>query len=113
MRVQDMIACLARFLRVLPFRETQDLMVDARLDFLYKDAGAMEKLDQVVNETCKALHEVCCAHDSGLVHQAVAAVEALLRSPPTAPPRLPMGPARNVAWPSPMMRTNLKPPSNW
>jgi hypothetical protein len=78
-----MIACLARFLRVLPFRETQDLMVDARLDFLYKDTCAMEKLDQVDNEACKALHEVCCARDSGLVHRAVAAVEASAPSPRT------------------------------
>jgi hypothetical protein len=53
-----MIACLASFLRVSPFRETQDLMVNASLDFLYRDAGAMEKLDEVDDEACKALHEV-------------------------------------------------------
>ena len=34
----------------------------------------------------------------------------LLHAPPTAPPRPPMSPARNVAWPSPMMRA--KQPSN-
>jgi hypothetical protein len=53
-----MMACLASFLRVSPFRETQDSMVDARLDFLYRDAGSMEKpeLDEVDDETCKALH---------------------------------------------------------
>jgi hypothetical protein len=52
------MACLASFLEVSPLRETQDLMVDARLDFLYRDAGAMEKLDEVEDEACKALHEV-------------------------------------------------------
>ena len=51
-----MIACLASFLGVSPFKETQDPMVDARLDFLYMDACAMEKLDEVDDETCKALH---------------------------------------------------------
>ena len=35
------------FLGVSPFRETQGPMVDARLDFLYRDASAMEKLDEV------------------------------------------------------------------
>jgi hypothetical protein len=64
-----MIACLACFLGVSPFRETQDPMVDARLDFLYRDAGAMEKLDEVDDEACKALLEVRCAQDAGLVHQ--------------------------------------------
>jgi hypothetical protein len=29
-------------------------MVDARLDFLYRDTSAMEKLDEVDNEACKA-----------------------------------------------------------
>jgi hypothetical protein len=29
------------------FKETQDPMVDARLDFLYRDVCAMEKLDEV------------------------------------------------------------------
>jgi hypothetical protein len=38
--------------------ETQDPMVDARLDFLYRDAGAMEKLDDVDDGACKAMHEV-------------------------------------------------------
>jgi hypothetical protein len=64
-----MMACLASFLGVLPFRETQDPMVNARLDFLYRDTGTMEKLDEVDDETCKALHEVRCAQDAGLVHQ--------------------------------------------
>ena len=53
-----MMACLASFLGVSPFRETQDPMVDARLDFLYRDAGAMEKLDEVDDGACKAMHEV-------------------------------------------------------
>jgi hypothetical protein len=35
-------AYLASFLGVLPFRETQDPMVDTRLDLLYREA--MEKL---------------------------------------------------------------------
>jgi hypothetical protein len=56
-----MIACLASFFGVSPFRETQDPKVDARLDFLYRDIGAMEKLDEVDDIACKALHEVRCA----------------------------------------------------
>jgi hypothetical protein len=64
-----MMACLASFLGVSRFRETQDPKVDARLDFLYTDAGAMEKLDEVDDETCKAQHEVRCAKDASLVHQ--------------------------------------------
>jgi hypothetical protein len=56
-----MMACLASFLGVSPFRETQDPMVDARLDFsgLYRDAGTMEKLDEVDDKFDKALQEVC------------------------------------------------------
>jgi hypothetical protein len=64
-----MMSCLASFLWVSLFMETQDPMVDARLDFLYRDARAMEKLDEVDDEACKALHEVRCAQDAGLVHQ--------------------------------------------
>jgi hypothetical protein len=47
-----MIAYLASFLGVSPFRETQDPMVDARLqvDLLYREA--MEKLDEVDDEAC-------------------------------------------------------------
>jgi hypothetical protein len=44
---KTMLACLASFLGVSPFRETQDPMVDARLDFLYRYARAMEKLNEV------------------------------------------------------------------
>jgi len=42
---------LPSFLRVSPFRKTQDPMVDARLDCLYRDACAMEKLDEVDETT--------------------------------------------------------------
>jgi hypothetical protein len=35
---------------VSPFRETQDPMVDARLDLLYKEA--MDKLDEVDDKAC-------------------------------------------------------------
>ena len=54
-----MMACLASFLGMSPFREAQDPMVGARLDFLYRDAGAMEKLDEVNDKVYKALQEVC------------------------------------------------------
>ena len=50
---KTMMACLASFLGVSPFRETQDPMLDARLDFLYRDAGAIEKLDEVDDELRK------------------------------------------------------------
>ena len=66
---KTMMACLASFLGVSPFRETQDPMVDARLDFLYRDAGAMEKPDEVNDKVYKALQEVCCAQDACLAHQ--------------------------------------------
>ena len=56
---KTMMACLASFLGVSPFRETQDPMVDARLDFLYRNAGAMEKLNEVIDKVHKALQEVC------------------------------------------------------
>ena len=36
-------------------------MVDARLDCLYRDACAMEKLDEVDEKVYKALQEVRCA----------------------------------------------------
>jgi hypothetical protein len=39
---KTMMACMASFLGVSPFRETQDPMVDARLDFLYRDNGEAE-----------------------------------------------------------------------
>ena len=66
---KTMMACLASFLGVSPFREAQDPMVDARLDFLYRDAGAMEKPDEVNDKVYKALQEVCCAQDACLAHQ--------------------------------------------
>jgi hypothetical protein len=45
-----MIAYLASVLGLSPFRETQDPIVNARLDVLYRDS--MEKLDEVDNEAC-------------------------------------------------------------
>jgi len=51
MRVQDDMSCLASFLGTSLFMETQDPMVDARLDCLYRDACAMEKLDEVDETT--------------------------------------------------------------
>jgi hypothetical protein len=45
-----LIAYLASFLRVSPFRDTQGPMVDARLDLLYREA--MDKLDEVDDEDC-------------------------------------------------------------
>jgi hypothetical protein len=60
---------LPSFLRVSPFRENQDPMVDARLDFLYRDASAMEKLDEVDDKVYKALQEVRCAQDARLEYQ--------------------------------------------
>ncbi len=47
-----LIADLASFLKVpwSPFRDTQDPMVDARLDLLYREA--MDKLDEVDDEAC-------------------------------------------------------------
>ena len=48
-----MMAFLASFVGVSPFRETPDPMVDARLDFLYRDAGAMEKLDEVETKSTR------------------------------------------------------------
>jgi hypothetical protein len=107
------MACLASFLGVSPFRETQDPMVDARPDFLYRNASAMDKLNELIDKVYKALQEVRCAQDACLEHKyppkndgAAAAVEASAppQSTPTAPPLQQMSPARNVAWPSPMMR---------
>jgi hypothetical protein len=43
-----LIAYLASFLGVSPFRDTQGPMVDARLDLLYREA--MNKLDEVDDE---------------------------------------------------------------
>jgi hypothetical protein len=63
------MAFLASFVGVSPFRETPDPMVDARLDFLYRDAGAMEKLDDFDDKVYKALQEVRCAQDARLEHQ--------------------------------------------
>jgi hypothetical protein len=45
-----LIAYLASFLGVSPFRDTQSPMVDARLDLLYREA--MDKLDEVDDEAC-------------------------------------------------------------
>ena len=64
-----MMACLASFFGVSPVREIQDPMVDVRLDFLYRDAGTMEKLDEVHDKVYKALQEVRCAQDARLEHQ--------------------------------------------
>jgi hypothetical protein len=46
-------------------------MVDARLrlDFLYRDSCAMEKLNEVSDKVYKALLEVLCAQDACLEHQ--------------------------------------------
>jgi hypothetical protein len=40
-----MVAYLASFLGVSPFRETQDLCVDSKIDLLYKDS--MHILDEI------------------------------------------------------------------
>jgi hypothetical protein len=68
MRVQDYDGLSGELSRsIAPFRETQDHMVDARLD--YRDAGAMEKLNEVNDKVYKALQEVRCAEDACLEHQ--------------------------------------------
>jgi hypothetical protein len=91
-------------------------MVDTRLDLLYREA--MDKLDEVDDEACMkyvarkmlAWYIKYPPKNDG----AAAAVEASAAPPPrtpdrgpAAPPRPPMGPARNVAWPSPMIRAKL------
>ncbi len=49
-----LIAYLASFLGVSPFRETQDPMVDTRLDLLYKEAmDNLDKLDEPQKLTTK------------------------------------------------------------
>jgi hypothetical protein len=101
------IACLASCLGVSPFKGTQDPMVDAKLDFLYRDA--MGKLDEVDDEACiKYVARKIHPRTRGPLLLSRPAL--LLRAPSTAPLRPPMGPARNVARPSPMMR--VKQPSN-
>ena len=112
-----LIAYLASFLGVSPFRDTQSPMVDARLDLLYREA--MDKLDEVDDEACMkyvarkmlAWYTMYLPKNDG----AAAAVEASAPPPrtldrPTAAPRLSTSPARNVAWPSQMIRA--KPTSN-
>jgi hypothetical protein len=113
-----LIAYLASFLGVSPFRETQDPMVDTRLDLLYM--VAMDKLDEVDDEACMkyvtlkllAWYTKYQPKNDG----AAAAVEASAAPPPRTPdrpavaPRPPMPLIRNVAWPSQMMRARQ--PSN-
>ena len=74
-------------------------MFDARLDCLYRDAGAMEKLDEVDAKSTRHCRKYVArkmlAWNTKYPPKndgAAAAVEA-----PTAPPRQPMSPARNVA----------------
>jgi hypothetical protein len=107
-----MIVCLASFLRVSPFRKTQDPVVYARLDFLYRDAGAMEKLDEVDDELRKPArpcmkyveHKMLAWYTMYLPKNngAVASVEA---SAP--PPRTPDRPAAAADGPNPKRGTAL------
>jgi hypothetical protein len=115
-----LIAYLASFLGVSPFRETQDPMVDIRLDLLFSEA--MDKLHEVDDEACMkyvarkilAWYTKYPPKNEG----AAAAVEASAAPPPCTPVR---GPVRGPRWappemwqmvarPSPMMRA--KPKSN-
>ena len=99
--------------------ETQDPIVDARLDCLYRDAGAMEKLDEVDAKSTRHCRKYVArkmlAWNTKYPPKndgAAAIVEASAppRATPTAPPWPPMSPARNVAWPSLIKRA--KPTSN-
>jgi hypothetical protein len=103
-----LIADLASFLGVSPFRDTQDPMVDARLDLLYREA--MDKLDEVDDEACMkyvarkmlAWYTKYPPKNDG----ATAAVEASAAPPPRTTERGPAaatdGPRPKVAWPPPM-----------
>ncbi len=77
-------------------------MADARLDVLNRDA--MEKLDEVDDEACmKYVYQARCWPGTPSFYprmtgqQLLSKPALLLRAPPTAPPRPPMGLARNVA----------------
>ena len=88
-----LIAYLASFLGVSPFRDTQDPMVDTRLDLLYREA--MDKLDEVDDEDCMryvarkmlAWYTKYPPKNDG----AAAAVEASTAPPPRTPDRSPDG----------------------
>jgi hypothetical protein len=95
-----LIAYLASFLRVSPFRDTQDPMVDTRLDLFYREA--MDKLDEVGDEAFMqfvarkklAWYTKYPPKNDG----ATAAVEASTALPPRTPDR---GPAAATDGPRP------------
>jgi hypothetical protein len=79
----------------------------------------MEKLDKVDNETCikymasKMLAWLPSFHPKTTGPPLLSKLALIiLRAPPTALPLPPMGPARNVAWPSLMPVMRAKQPSN-
>jgi hypothetical protein len=93
-----MITYLVSFLGVSPFQQTQDPMVNARLDLLYREAR--EKLDEVDNEACTkyVARRMLAWYNKNPTKNdgAAAAVEA---SAP--PPRTPDRPAAAADEPSP------------
>jgi hypothetical protein len=86
-----LIAYLASFLRVSPFRDTQDPMVDTRLDLLYREA--MDKLDEVDNASWMKYRDVARKMLAWYTkyppknYGAAAAVEASAAPPPRTRPR--------------------------
>jgi hypothetical protein len=90
--------------------ETQDLMVDARLDVLYRDA-MRSWMKLTTKPAWSTLSARCwpstpCFHHPRTTGQPRLSKQAwalLLRASPTTPPRPPMGPAGNVVWASQMM----------
>jgi hypothetical protein len=97
-----LIAYLASFLGVSPFIDTQDPMVDTRLDLLYRKAMDTGKLDEVDDKACMryvarkmpAWYTKYPPKNDG----ATAAVEASTAPPPRTPDR---GPAAATDGPRP------------
>jgi hypothetical protein len=100
-----MIAYLASFLGVSPFQHTQDPMVDARLDLLYRDS--MEKLDEVDDQACiKYVARKILAWYTKYPPKNDEAASAVEASAP--PPRTPDRPAAAVNEPHPKLGMALQ-----
>jgi hypothetical protein len=105
-----MMSCLASFLGVSPFRETQDPMVDARLDLTPVPSRSWMKSTTKPARPC--VKYVVCKMLAWYTKyppkndRAAAAVEASTPPPrnPDRPTAAANEPRPNVAWPSPMMR---------
>jgi hypothetical protein len=92
-----MVAYLAIFLGVSPFRETQDPRVGSKIDFMYRDSmHILDEVDNAANVKCMLAWYTKFPPKNTVANKLLDAVAA--EAAAKAPPASPRNPARNVAW---------------